>query len=74
MYRTVAVIEGMMCGMCEKHVTEAIKAAVKTISVDVSHKDGNAVILSDEEPDKALMEDSVVKAGYKFVSCKSDRI
>ena len=28
MYKTVVKVDGMMCGMCESHVNEAVKKAI----------------------------------------------
>ena len=28
MYKTVVKVDGMMCGMCESHVNEAVRKAV----------------------------------------------
>lgn len=29
MYKTVVKVDGMMCGMCESHVNEAVRKAVQ---------------------------------------------
>ena len=32
MYRTVVDIDGMMCGMCESHVNDAVRNNFKAVS------------------------------------------
>ena len=34
-------IDGMMCGMCEAHINEAVRAAFKVKKVSSSHTNGN---------------------------------
>ena len=46
MYKTTVKIDGMMCGMCESHVNDAIRAKM---SEEPVHKKGEAVIISETE-------------------------
>ena len=50
-------IDGMKCGMCEKHVNEAIQNAFKVKSVVSSH-DTNTTVIETEAPisDDAIRE------------------
>ncbi|MBQ7171902.1 MAG: heavy-metal-associated domain-containing protein [Clostridia bacterium] len=48
-------IEGMMCGMCESHLNEAVRAALPVKSVASSRKTGETVIVAKEDiPDEEL--------------------
>ena len=40
MIQTIVKVEGMMCGMCEAHVNDAIRKAVPAKKVTSSHKKG----------------------------------
>ena len=43
-------VDGMMCGMCESHVNEAVrKAFPKAKKVTSSHSKGQTVILTEED-------------------------
>ncbi|MBR2257370.1 MAG: heavy-metal-associated domain-containing protein [Blautia sp.] len=46
MVKTVLSIEGMMCGMCEAHINQAIRNAFPVKTVKSSYKKGECVILS----------------------------
>ena len=43
MFETVIRIDGMMCGMCEAHICDAIRSAVPVKKVSASHGKGQAV-------------------------------
>lgn len=47
MIRTTLKISGMMCGMCEAHINDAIRAAFPVRKVSSSHTKGETVILSE---------------------------
>ena len=55
MVKTTLKIDGMMCGMCESHVNDAIRNAFPVKKVTSSHSKGETVIISDE----ALSEDKI---------------
>jgi copper chaperone len=67
MIKTIVNIEGMMCGHCEAHVNDAIRAHLKVKKVTSSHDKGETVIISEE----SLGEDAIAKAlaetGYQVL-------
>ena len=65
MFRTVVKIEGMMCGMCEKHVNNAVSRAFVTENITSSHKNGTTEIISESAPDEALLREVIEKEDYK---------
>ena len=67
MFKTTIKVEGMMCPMCEKHVTEAVRKACGTEDVVASHEAGTVVITSSEPVDTARAMAAVDEAGYKAV-------
>lgn len=72
MFRTVADVDGMMCGMCEAHVNDAIRAAFKVKKVSSSHSKGRTVIESADPIDEAALRDVVKKAGYNVTDVTSE--
>ena len=48
MVKTTLKIDGMMCGMCESHVNDAIRGAFQVKKVTSSHSKGETVIISEE--------------------------
>ena len=65
-------IDGMMCGMCEAHVNDAVRNAVKVKKVSSSHRSGESVIVTDDVPDEAKLREAVEKTGYKVLGITSE--
>ena len=62
-------VDGMMCGMCESHVNEAVrKAFPKAKKVTSSHSKGQAVILSEQALDEDALRSAITETGYEVVS------
>ena len=51
MYETKVKIDGMMCGMCESHINDAIRNAFSVKKVSASHGKGEADIISEAARD-----------------------
>ena len=47
MKKTILTIDGMMCGMCESHVNDAIRANFNVKKVRSSHAKNRCEILSE---------------------------
>ena len=60
MIKTTVKVDGMMCGLCESHVNDAVRNAIEVKKVSSSHKKGTTEILTeqpvDEEKVKAAIE------------------
>ncbi len=72
MIRTIVKIEGMMCGMCEAHINDAIRAAFPVKKVSSSHTKNETVILWEAPPDREKLKQTINAAGYTFVSASED--
>lgn len=72
MVKTIMKIDGMMCGMCEAHVNDAIRAAVSPKKVNSSHSKGITEIISESELDSAILREAVEKDGYKVLDITSE--
>ena len=58
MYETKVKIDGMMCGMCESHINDAIRNAFSVKKVSASHSKGEADIISEEPIDEAKLREA----------------
>ena len=45
-------VDGMMCGMCESHVNDAVRKAFPVKKVTSSHGKGQTVILTEQDLDE----------------------
>ena len=59
MTKTTLKIDGMMCGMCESHMTS-------------SHTAGESVIISEEPLDEAKLAEVVGETGYTLEGISSE--
>ena len=64
-------VDGMMCGMCEAHINDAVRAAFPVKKVISSHQKGETVILSDQPLDEEKLRQVIDGTGYKAVSVKT---
>ena len=65
MVRTTLRIDGMMCGMCESHINDAIRSKFAVQKVTSSHGKGETVILSDEPLDADKLREAINATGYQ---------
>ena len=72
MVKITAGIEGMVCGMCEAHINEAVRNAFRIKKVTSSHTKKQTVILAEQDIPKQKLRDVVAKAGYDVVSVNSE--
>lgn len=72
MYKTTAKIDGMMCGMCEAHVNDAIRSKLSVKKVSSSHKKGETVIISEGEITAEKISAALDGSGYKVLSVQSE--
>ena len=66
MIQTTLSIEGMMCGMCEAHMNEAIRNNFKVKKVNSSVRDKRTVIVSEEALDEEKLKSVVAETGYEL--------
>ena len=65
-------IDGMMCGMCEAHINEAVRAAFKVKKVSSSHTKGETVIITESPLDKKKLAEAIGATGYTLVSVNNE--
>lgn len=71
MIETRVKVDGMMCGMCEAHINDAVRRAFPVKKVSSSHTRGETVILSEEAPDEQQLRDAIGATGYEVRSVSS---
>ncbi len=72
MIKTTMKIDGMMCGMCEAHVSDAIRKAVpyaKKVAASRSKKE--ASFLTEEPVNAEMMKSAIDATGYICLSVES---
>ena len=60
-------VQGMTCGNCVKHVTEALQELAGVTAVDVQLDGGKVTIESSADLDPAVVSEAVTEAGYAVV-------
>ena len=72
MIETTVKVDGMMCGMCESHVNEAVRRAFPEVKkVSSSHSRGQTVIQSEQALDEQKLREAINATGYEVKSVKS---
>lgn len=69
MNKVTVKIEGMMCGMCEAHICDAIRKSfpdAKKVSASRKHKE--ATFTTENTIDEEMLKKTINDTGYDFVS------
>ena len=74
MYKTTVNVEGMMCGMCESHVNDAIRNAFKVKKVKSDNGKKLTVIESDSPLDEAAVTKAITDTGYEVTGYSSEEV
>lgn len=65
MLKITVKVGGMMCGMCEAHVNDAVRKAFPVKKVTSSHNRGEAVILTENDIDETALRSAIGATGYE---------
>ncbi len=65
MTKITVKVDGMMCGMCESHVNDAVRKAFPVKKVTSSHSKGQTVILTDSDIDEDALRTAISATGYE---------
>ena len=68
MIKVTVKIDGMMCGMCESHINDAIRRAFPVKKVTSSHTKGETVIVTETDIDEAALRSAIDATGYRVLS------
>lgn len=74
MFRTIVDIDGMMCGMCESHVNDAVRNNFKVKKVSSSHGKGRTVIESEAPLDEGDLRRVIGATGYEVQQVTSEEV
>ena len=72
MIKTIVGIDGMMCGMCESHVNDAIRKSFDVKKVSSSHSKKKTEIISEEAIDEDKLRAVIDETGYTVLSVDSE--
>ncbi|MCD8374784.1 MAG: cation transporter [Oscillospiraceae bacterium] len=73
MIKTTVEVKGMMCGMCEAHVNDAVRKAFPDVKkVTSSHSKNETVITSETQPDAAELKSVIEATGYEVGAITSE--
>lgn len=72
MWKYTVKVDGMMCGMCEAHMNDAVRKAMKVKKVTSSHTKGETEIIMEDEMDEALLAKTVKDLGYTLGDIKKE--
>ena len=65
-------IHGMRCGMCELHIEDTIRKAVKVKKVVANRFKNLATIYSNEAIDLNYVKDKIKKTGYEILNIETE--
>lgn len=72
MKKITVKIDGMMCGMCEAHVSDIIRKSFSVKKVTASHVKKEAVIVSESHiPEQSIIA-AIESTGYKVLGVKEE--
>ena len=74
MTKTVLKIDGMMCGMCEAHVNDAIRNAFAVKKVSSSHTKGETEIINAEKLAEVVKNTGYTLNGISSEPCQKEGI
>lgn len=72
MQKIIVQVDGMMCGMCEAHVNDAVRKAFPVKKVTSSHSKGETVILTEEDIDETALRSTINATGYEVKSVSKE--
>lgn len=57
-------VDGMMCGMCESHINDAIRRAFSVSKVTSSHSKGETIVIAEEDIAEEKIKAVINDTGY----------
>ena len=74
MKKITVKVDGMMCGMCESHINDAVRNAFKVKKVKSSHRKGETVIMTETDIGEEELRAVIDRTGYKAISVMIDEL
>ena len=64
MWKYMIEVTGMMCGMCESHVNDAVRRAFPVKKVASSRSRNETTVIAEAELDEAALRAAISATGY----------
>ena len=64
MIRITVKMDGMMCGMCEAHVNDALRRALPVKKVTSNHRKKETIIISEQDIPDSAIHAALADTGY----------
>ena len=74
LFRTTLELDGMMCGMCESHVNDAIRAAFDVKRVSSSYRKNRTEIISEHILHEPELHAALDPTGYKLLAVHTEPV
>jgi copper chaperone CopZ len=68
MNKYILGIDGMACGMCEMHVEDKLRKAIKLKKVNASHIKNNVIVITELELNEEDFKKILDPTGYRITS------
>lgn len=72
MVKMVLKIDGMVCGMCESHINDAIRRNFQIKKVSSSHSKGQTEMIAEEPIAEEVLKKVIEETGYTLCSVYSE--
>ena len=72
MWKYTVQVEGMMCGMCESHVNDAVRKAFPVKKVSSSHSKNETIVIVENELDEDALKNAIAATGYDVKGITKD--
>lgn len=66
MIKITVQVDGMMCGMCEAHVNDAVRRALPVKKVTSNYRRGETVILCEHDIEDDRIAAAIKESGYDY--------
>ncbi|MBQ3376477.1 MAG: heavy-metal-associated domain-containing protein [Erysipelotrichaceae bacterium] len=74
MLKVTLKIEGMACGMCEAHMNDTVRKAVRNAEkVSSSYKKGETVFLTQNDIDEEALKKAINETGYQCLEIRTEQ-
>lgn len=70
MTEIIVNINGMMCGMCEAHICDAVRRECDVKKIKASHTKNQAEIITENDIPDEKLKAVIDETGYTFVSAE----
>ena len=72
MWKYTIQVNGMMCGMCESHINDAVRKSLQVKKVSSSRRKNETTVISEQELDEDILRDAISATGYEVGGIKKE--